>query len=363
MLLSDLLQILDEIAPTRLAESWDNVGLLAGDSAQPITRALLAIDYTPQVAAEAAEQRCELVIAYHPLIFNAVKRITAPSLLFDAIRRGVAIYSPHTALDVVDGGTNDLLADVLGLQDRQPLRLIEPTARSYKLVTFVREAEAERVASALFDAGAGRIGQYTRCSFRSAGTGTFMGDESTNPTVGEKCVYEQAPELKIETVCPISRLSEILAALRASHPYEEPAFDLIQLAAPPEKIGQGRIGTLASTPLDDLIQRIKRELGLAHMLLAKANDTAPIIRAACLAGAGREHLKDAIAQKAQLYLTGEIPHHDALAAAGTGVTVVATLHSNSERPVLKRLGQKLSATAPDVSFHLSAADRDPFQIV
>jgi dinuclear metal center YbgI/SA1388 family protein len=363
MLLRDLLQILDDIAPTRLAESWDNVGLLAGDPAQPITRALLAIDYTPQVAAEAAEQRCELVVAYHPPIFNALSRITAPSLIFDTIRHGMAIYSPHTALDVADGGTNDLLADVLGLRERQPLRLIEPKARAYKLVTFVPEADVDRVASALFDAGAGRIGHYTRCSFRSPGTGTFMGDESTNPTVGEKCVHEQAPELKIETICPIARLADVLAALRASHPYEEPAFDLVQLAAPPEKLGQGRIGTITPMPLDELIRRIKRELGLTHLLVAKANESAPITRAACLAGAGREHVKDAMAQKAQIYLTGEIPHHDALAAAAAGVTVIATLHSNSERAVLKRLGEKLSAVAPDVSFQLSAADRDPFQVV
>jgi dinuclear metal center YbgI/SA1388 family protein len=364
MLLSDLLQILDEIAPTRMAESWDNVGLLTGDPGQTISRALLTIDYTPQVAAEAAEQRCELVIAYHPPIFNAIKRITAPSLIFDAIRRGVAIYSPHTALDVADGGTNDLLADVLGLRERQPLRLIEPKARAYKLVTFVPEADVERVASALFDAGAGHIGRYTRCSFRSPGTGTFMGDESTNPTVGEKCVYERAPELKIETVCPISRLAEVLAALRASHPYEEPAFDLVQLAAPPEKIGQGRIGSLAPTAADELIARIKRELGLAHVLVARAHGAMDAVtRAACLAGAGREHLKDAIAQKAQLYLTGEIPHHDALAAAGAGVTVVATLHSNSERAVLRRLREKLAAAAPGVSFHVSSVDQDPFQIV
>src|SRR3989440_9194913 len=161
MLLSDLIRILESIAPTGLAESWDNVGLLAGDPGQPVTAALLTIDYTPQVAEEARQHRCDLVVAYHPPIFDGLKRIAAPSLIFDAIRRGVAIYSPHTALDVADGGTNDMLADVLGLQDRQPLRLIEPKALACKLVTFVPEAEVERVAAALFDAGAGRIGHYT----------------------------------------------------------------------------------------------------------------------------------------------------------------------------------------------------------
>src|SRR5690348_11425314 len=175
MRLSDLLRTLDDIAPTRDAETWDNVGLLVGDSRQAVTRAILTIDYTPEVAAEAARERCDLVISYHPPLFNPIKRLTAPDPIFDAIRRGVAIYSPHTALDVAEGGTNDLLADLLGLPpspDRQPLRLIEPKARNHKLTTFVPEAALETVANALFEAGAGRIGNYTRCSFRSIGTGT-----------------------------------------------------------------------------------------------------------------------------------------------------------------------------------------------
>src|SRR4051812_38664322 len=206
MLLRDLLKILDDIAPTRDAESWDNVGLLVGDPAQSVSRALLTIDYTPDVAAEAQRERCDLVIAYHPPLFQAIKRLTAPDPIFDAIRRGVALYSPHTALDVADGGTNDLLADILGLQDRQPLRLIDPKARNHKLTTFVPEAHLERVANALFEAGAGRIGNYTRCSFRSDGTGTFMGDETTHPTVGKAGVFEQAREVKLETLCPIARV-------------------------------------------------------------------------------------------------------------------------------------------------------------
>src|SRR3954470_23438001 len=152
MRLAELLLHLDAIAPTRYAESWDNVGLIVGDPRQAVTKVLLAIDYTPEVAAEAASEGCDLVIAYHPPLFHAVKRLTAPDPLYDAIRRGVAIYSPHTALDVADGGTNDLLADLLGLQDRQPLRLVETKAQNHKLTTFVPEDALERVAEALFDA-------------------------------------------------------------------------------------------------------------------------------------------------------------------------------------------------------------------
>ena len=362
MLLSDLLAILEDLAPTRLAESWDNVGLIAGNPGQALSRVMLTIDYTPEVAREAAEQQVDCVIAYHPPLFSPVKRLLAPDVVYDAIRRGVAVYSPHTALDVATGGTNDLLADVLGLENRQPLRLIEPKAREFKLVTFVPEDDLEKVASALFSAGAGRIGRYTQCSFRTPGTGTFKGDQTTNPTVGEKGVYEKTSEIRIETVCPIARLAEVLTALRASHPYEEPAFDLVQLAVPPDKVGQGRIGDLSATAVPALLQRIKQELALTYLLVAGSTDQT-INRAAVLAGAGREHLKDAIAQGAQLYLTGEIPHHDALAAARSGMTVVCTLHSNSERATLKRLRDRLAERTRAIPFILSNVDRDPFQIL
>src|SRR5258706_8857676 len=158
MILRDLLQILEEIAPTRYAEAWDNVGLLAGDPDQQISRAMLAIDYTQEVAAEALREQCDFIIAYHPPIFSPVKRMLAGDVLYDAIRRGVAIYSPHTALDVAPGCTNDLLADILGLTDRQPLRFIEPKAREHKFTTFVPEEAVERVADALYPPRAGGIG-------------------------------------------------------------------------------------------------------------------------------------------------------------------------------------------------------------
>src|SRR5438093_2955387 len=226
MQLRELTDALNEIAPTRNAESWDNVGLLAGDLTQPVTKVVLTIDYTDEVAQEARGEGCDAVVSYHPPLFDAIKRLTAPSLVFDAIRRGVAIYSPHTALDVVDGGTNDMLADVLGLgAERSPLRLAQSKASVLKLVVFVPEKYADRVSQALFDAGAGRIGAYTHCSFRSPGTGTFFGEAGkTNPTIGESGRLERAEELRIETVVPISKVDAVIRAMRKVHPYEEPAF-------------------------------------------------------------------------------------------------------------------------------------------
>lgn len=369
MKLSQAIDVLETIAPTRYAEAWDNVGLLVGDRQQDMTRAILCIDYTPAVAAEAAADKCDLVIAYHPPIFDALKRIVASerNVIFDAIRRGVAIYSPHTALDVANGGTNDMLADAIGItpdqQGRGPLRLIEPKANQYKLVTFVPEKDVDRVALALFNAGAGRIGNYTQCSFRSPGTGTFFGEEgTTNPTLGQSGRLERAEEIRIETIMPIARLAEVLAALRSSHPYEEPAFDLVQLAAPPEKLGQGRLGKLsAPTPRQQVIDRVKRELGLNHLLVAGPT-SGDVTTAACCAGSCGDFVNDALKAKADLYLTGEMRHHDALAAANSGMTVVCTLHSNSERAVLKRLAKRIRDMIPGLHVAISTADRDPFEI-
>lgn len=365
MQLSDLITALEEIAPTAHAEAWDNVGLIVGDPAQIITRAMLSIDYTSEVAREAQDARCEVMIAYHPPIFDALKRITADgaaSLIHDAIRRGVALYSPHTALDVAEGGTNDMLADAIGLTERHPLRLAETKASQYKLVVFVPQRELDRVSQAMFTAGAGRIGKYSACSFRLPGTGTFFGEEGTNPAVGKSGRLETAEEVRLETVVPIGKVQAVISALRQSHPYEEPAFDLNELAAPPEGLGLGRIGSLSSpTPVPELIGRIKRELDLSSVLIAGPQDRA-VTKAAVCAGACGELLDDAISARVEFYLTGEIRHHDAIKAARAGITVVCTLHSNSERAVLRRLKSRLEAKLPAIEFQVSRQDRDPFVI-
>jgi dinuclear metal center YbgI/SA1388 family protein len=360
--LSDLLTILEDIAPTRLAEAWDNVGLLVGDPLQTVHKALLAIDYTPAVAEEARNHDCDIIIAYHPPIFHPLKRLTAGSLIYDAIRRGVAIYSPHTALDVADGGTNDMLADAVGLIDRGPLRVTPAAPTHYKLIVFVPEDDVERVSRAMFDAGAGWIGDYSSCSFRTPGTGTFFGMEGAAPVVGDPGKLEQVPELRLETVLPIAHVDEVIRALIAAHAYEEPAFDLVQLAARPEGVGLGRIGPLpAVTTVEKLLPPIKQALEIDHLLVAGSLDKVVKTVAVC-AGACGDLLDDAIARNVDLYLTGEIRHHDAIKATAAGLTVVCTLHSNSERAVLKRIARRLQERLPDLPTHISQSDRDPFTL-
>jgi dinuclear metal center YbgI/SA1388 family protein len=365
MQLRALIDVMEEIAPTRYAEPWDNVGLLVGDPGQPVSRVMLTIDYTPAVAAEAAGHGCDAVVAYHPPIFKPIKRVTSSgptSAVFDAVRRGVALYSPHTALDVAEGGTNDVLGDIVGLIDRWPLKLAEGLTSQYKLVTFVPVDALEKVSQAIFAAGAGHIGHYSACSFRTQGMGTFFGEAGSNPTVGQAGRLEVAPEIKVETVVPTARVQDVIRALRQAHPYEEPAFDLNVLAAVPEGVGIGRVGELPQpTARRAVIDRIKQGLGLDHVLVAGPTD-GDVRRVAVCAGSCGDLLDNALAAGVDLYLTGELKHHDALKAALAGVTVVCTLHTNSERATLQKVAETISRRLPDLPVLLSQADRDPFAI-
>jgi dinuclear metal center YbgI/SA1388 family protein len=361
MQLSTIIAAMERIAPSSLAEAWDNVGLLAGDPNQDVSRILLTIDYSPAVAQEAGANQCDLVIAYHPPIFQPLKRVVAGSAVFDAVRRGVAIYSPHTALDVAEGGTNDMLADVLGLVDRRALKLGEAKAREYKLVVFVPIEAVDKVARAMFDAGAGRIGNYSSCSFRSPGTGTFFARQGAHPVVGQSGRLEKVDEFRLETVVPIGSAEAVIRALRANHPYEEPAFDLNVLAPVPGDSGQGRIGSIPPTARGELFERIKRGLEIDRLLIAGPVE-GTVARAAVGAGSCGNMLDDAMEAGAELYLTGEVRHHDAVKAAAAGMTVVCTLHSNSERAVLKRLAKRLEETPGIPPIRISSADRDPFVI-
>jgi dinuclear metal center YbgI/SA1388 family protein len=359
MNVADLVRAMEVIAPTRYAASWDNVGLLVGDEESALSRVLLAIDCTREVAAEALAERCDAIVSYHPPLFEAQKRFVAGSAAYEAARAGIAIYSPHTALDVAEGGTNDVLADALAMTERAPLRRIDPRDGELKLVTFVPAEHVEAVARAVFAAGAGRIGKYSSCSFRAPGTGTFFGEEGANPVVGVAGRLEEAAELRLETVVPVGKVDSVVRALREAHPYDEPAFDLVRLAASPEPRGFGRVGSVQTASVRDLVAGAKRALRLTHVLVAGSGDRA-VSRAAVCAGSGGDFVPDAIASGAQLFLTGELRHHDALLAVAAGLTVVCTLHSESERPALGALEARLTEHLRGVTVMRSRSDREPF---
>jgi dinuclear metal center YbgI/SA1388 family protein len=368
MIIADLVRAMEEIAPTRFSAEWDNVGLLVGDPDGSLTRVLLAVDCTRAVLEEAIAQKCEAIVAYHPPIFAPQKRCVAGSIAYAAVRAGVAIYAVHTALDVAEGGTNDVLADALGMLERQALRPVEPD-RELKLVTFVPAARVTDVSEALFAAGAGVIGRYSSCSFRSPGTGTFFGEQGTNPAVGLAGRLEEAPEVRVEMVVPAARAAAVVRALRSAHPYEEPAIDLIPLEAAPVdggsravRRGFGRIGAVPPEPASAVLDRVKRALGVKHALAAGALDRV-VARVAVCAGSGGDFVPDAIAARADLLLTGELRHHDVLRAREAGLVVLCTLHSVSERPALAGLGQRLIARLAGVEVAASHADREPLEVL
>ncbi len=223
---------------------------------------------------------------------------------------------------------------------------------------------ADAVADAVFNAGGGTIGRYDRCSFRTAGTGTFRGGEGTNPTVGSPGVDERADEVRLETVIPAATADAVVAAMKRAHPYEEVAFDLMpRRRSQDDRVGLGRIGTFDEpVPREVLIGRVRRELGVSDVLVAGPVD-GEVKRVACCAGSCGDLWQDARRAGAEFYLTGEMRHHDALAAAAAGMTVVCVLHSNSERAALEPLRRQLAKALPNVEIRQSELDRDPFRIV
>jgi dinuclear metal center YbgI/SA1388 family protein len=356
---ADLVRAMEAIAPPRLAAAWDNVGLLVGDPEASLSGVLLTIDCTRETLAEAVDLKMDAIVSYHPPIFDALKRFVAPSVSYEAARAGVAVYSPHTALDVASGGTNDVLADVLGMVDRAPLRAVDAKDHDIKLVTFVPEAHVDAVSRAVFDAGAGVIGKYSSCSFRAPGTGTFFGEEGTSPAVGQPGKLEHAPEVRVETLVPGDRVEAVVRALRAAHPYEEPAFDLVRLATPPTGPGFGRIGTVPAVPVRVLVERVKAALG-ARCVLVVGDVERSVSRVAVCAGSGGDLLPDAIDRRVHFFLTGELRHHDALRVAATEMTAVCALHSTSERLALGALEDRLAERLHGVRLVRSKADREPF---
>ncbi|MCJ7543347.1 MAG: Nif3-like dinuclear metal center hexameric protein [Phycisphaerae bacterium] len=368
MKVSEVVSALERLAPPALAAEWDNVGLLVGDGSCEVRKLLLCIDLTEAVLAEAAKVKAAMVMAYHPVIFKPIARVTAEAapVVYEAARCGLAVYSMHTAWDAAAGGADDVLADAMGLADRRAL--VPATGRGEcKIVVFVPPADLAGVSEAAFEAGAGRIGGYNRCAFFSHGIGSFCGGASTHPTVGRAGRDEAVEELRLEMIAPLTSAPAVCDAIRSAHSYEMPAIDVYPLAGLPAGCGLGRVGRLARpATLEALVVRVKRAVGVRRALLARPSGhvrQGRIGLAACGVGAGRGVYRQAIAAGAGLFVTGEMPHHDALTAAAAGVAVLCLGHSNTERIALSRLAEQLALIAPKLKVVRSAQDRDPYDIV
>ena len=360
----DIASVMEAIAPTALAQDWDNVGLLAGDPADPVRSVLLCIDVTDAVVAEAVERNANLVIAYHPPVFRPITSIRADArgterVVFACIRHGISIYATHTALDAAEGGTNDVLAQLCGAGETEPIEYVDgPGPDTVKLVTFVPAGDLDRVADALFSAGAGHIGDYSHCSYRLEGHGTFLGSESTNPAVGRRGRLETVDDVRLETVVERPALPAVVRALVSAHPYEEPAYDIYPLDRPPVK-GIGRYGRLKeATTLQTLAGKLKREIGAGTVEFVGQPEQR-IERVVVVAGAAGSLPFRISLTETDAIVTGEMRHHDALTVKRTGCAAVILGHWASERPVLAHVEARIRDVLPEIDVSVSEADRAP----
>jgi len=245
MKIKDIAAEIEKIAPLKLAQDWDNVGLLIGDGKRNVKNILLTIDVTGEVVAEAKRLKTDLIISYHPIIWDGLKQVTGegPSgVVYDLIRSGISVYSIHTALDSAIGGVNDGLAEIVGIVDGEPIGdyVENPAGDNYKLVVFVPAKAVAKVSNAVFAAGAGVIGNYSHCGFTTEGQGSFLPLEGARPTIGKRGTIERVPEIRLETVVPAERLSEVMAAMKKAHPYETPAFDCYKLYESRNKLRENK---------------------------------------------------------------------------------------------------------------------------
>eukprot|EP01112_Ceratiomyxa_fruticulosa_P007223 TRINITY_DN1863_c0_g2_i1.p1 TRINITY_DN1863_c0_g2~~TRINITY_DN1863_c0_g2_i1.p1 ORF type:complete len:421 (+),score=70.46 TRINITY_DN1863_c0_g2_i1:914-2176(+) len=383
MKLKELTAVLKSLAPLHLAESWDNVGLLVEptDSAtREVERVFLTNDLTEPVLQESIEKGAQYIVAYHPPIFSPFKSLNTSSaksrIILKAVENRIAIYSPHTAFDSVQGGINDWIAHGIKSTEKdlvtplQPHTALPPNA-THKLFVFVPASHVDELRKALSEAGAGVIGEYSHCTFAIPGQGSFWGSDNTNPAVGSKGALEKVDEIKLETVCNLSILPNVLQAIRKVHPYETPAFDIASLTAVPDpKTGQGRLLTLADkVPLSEMILRIKKRFNLEKVRVALPYssdckefnvDTFLVKKVALCAGAGYTVVKGV---SADLYLTGEMRHHEVLDCTSTNKAVILCDHSNTERGYLHEFKRKLlEATNNKITVEVSELDHDPLVV-
>ncbi|MET0740088.1 MAG: Nif3-like dinuclear metal center hexameric protein [Candidatus Nanopelagicales bacterium] len=369
---ADVVAILDRLYEPSTAEEWDAVGLVCGNPTNPVSKVLFAVDPAAAVVEEAIAWGADLVVTHHPVFLRPVHGVAATSargrLVHTLIRHDVALHCAHTNADAADPGVSDALAQRIGLVDLAPLSA-RPTEPSDKLITFVPWGALDRVIDALAAVGAGVIGDYERCAWTTEGEGTFRPLPGARPTTGQVGEVERVPEHRLEMVVPRHRRADSIAALRRAHPYEEPAFDVVELAALPGRTGIGRVGRLPDPMrLTDFTVLVASSLPATVVGVRAAGDPDMVVESvAVCGGAGDSLLSAAQRGRADAYVTGDLRHHpvsDHLAEGGPAVVDVT--HWASEWPWLSDAARSLTAEAAaagaTVDTRVSTIPTDPWSL-
>ena len=360
MKVSDIISFLESLAHPSLQEHYDNAGLIIGDMNWECKGIICSLDATEEVIREAMAKDCNLLIAHHPIIFGGLKKINGRNYVekavITAIKNDVAIYAMHTNLDNVLEGVNGKIASLLGLGDN--LILAQKDGMLKKLFTFAPVDHALQVRNAIFKAGGGHIGDYSECSFNAEGTGTFKGQEGTNPFVGEVDKQHQEKEIKIEVIFPSWLENNIVTAMKAVHPYEEVAYDVITLANKHQRIGSGIIGEL-SEPIPEInfLSHIKKTFGL-EVIRHTSLLNKPVKRVAICGGAGSFLVPSALAAGADMYITADMKYHEFFDANGR--MVIADIgHYESEQFTVDLLTEILEEKFPNFAVLKTELNTNP----
>lgn len=336
--LADVTDVLDAAYPPGLAESWDSVGLVTGDPSDPVGKVMFAVDATADVVDEAIEWGADLLVVHHPLLLRGVDSVAASTpkgaLIHRLVKAGCALFTAHTNADSADPGVSDALAAVLGVTSTRPIEPVD-SPRLDKWVVMVPSESSATVRRALFDAGAGAMGNYRDCSWSVRGVGRFLPHDGAEPAIGRIGELEEVDEDRVEMIAPASARADLVAALRRAHPYEEPAFDVFEEAPLPTRTGLGRVGTLDSPmTLREFTERVRSALPeTVWGVRAAGNPDAVVSRVALCGGAGDSFLGAVGSLGADVFVTSDLRHHpvdEHLRAGGPAVIDVA--HWASEWP-------------------------------
>lgn len=360
MRINQIISFLENLAPPAYQEDYDNSGLIVGNPDNEIQSALISLDCTEAVVDEAVEKGCGMIISHHPIVFRGLKKITGRNyverVVIKAIQNNIALYAIHTSLDNVMNGVNAKICEKLRLKN---CRILSPKGGLLKkLVTFSPVAHADKIRNALFEAGAGEIGNYSECSYNIDGFGTFKAGDNTNAYVGKKGEQHHEPEIRIETIYSVHLEQKILKALLKCHPYEEPAYDLYSLSNSFKQTGAGMIGEIEEETDELKFLRQVKECLNADVIRHTALCGKPIKRIAVCGGAGSFLLQAAIQAGADIFITADYKYHEFFDADGK-IVIADVGHFESEQFTQELLLEIIQKKFPNFALRLTEQNTNP----
>lgn len=364
--IAEIIAAIEHAAPRALQEDYDNSGLQLGDTGRECSGVLLSVDVTPAVVEEAVRTGCNLILSHHPLLFKGLKRIAGKTEVEKsvaiAIKHDITVYAAHTSLDNARYGVSARMAEMLGIVNSRPLAPVE--GKMLKLVTYVPASHAEAVREAMFAAGAGHIGDYDSCSYNLNGTGTFRALEGSHPFVGRRGEIHSEAETRIEVIVPTWLADGVERALIGSHPYEEPAYEFVQIAGPCRSLGCGAIGELPVELMPvEFVELVKATFGTPVARCTEAvNSTRRIKRVALCGGSGGSFIGAALGQGADAYITSDTRYHDFI-DYGSGLLIVDIGHHESESCTKQIFFRIITEKFPNFAVRYAHTDRNPINYV